>query len=42
MARFILLVLRKGNCPACNGTGGISDFGNKVNCSRCNGTGNVK
>jgi len=28
-------------CPKCNGTGGISDFGNWVNCSRCHGTGRV-
>lgn len=31
---------KRGNCPACGGTGGISDFGNWVNCAACKGTGN--
>lgn len=37
------LVMRilKATCPACKGTGGISDFGNWVNCSKCHGTGKI-
>jgi DnaJ-class molecular chaperone len=38
----ILQAITRGKCPRCNGTGGHSDFGNRVICSACGGSGQSK
>jgi len=37
----LLFGVFRATCPRCNGTGGHSDFGNRVNGSKCGGTGQV-
>lgn len=41
MKLFRRITALRATCPRCNGTGGHSDFGNKVFCQKCGGSGQV-